>query len=114
MATTERLLIIAVFANLLMGAFFVYGNYSLWELFRGNNVAHATLISSAWNPFTVNLVFHDYVNGNLITVQGIFTYPNTPFMLFWVSTIVNLFLMMQIHKRKETPSKRNDEKTTEA
>src|SRR4030067_1591179 len=107
---TKTLLVITFFVNIILGLLFVYGNLILWDVFRGNNIAHSTLISSSWNPFKVWVVFHHYNNGSFITVQGVFGYPNLPFMLFWGSTAVNLILIVLIYKSKGTSPPRTDEK----
>jgi hypothetical protein len=73
-------------------------------------VGNTTLISSSWNPFEVSMVFHTFQNGSFSTITGIFFYLNVPFILFWVSTIVNLYLMVQIHRSKEKPLTGKSEK----
>lgn len=89
--------------NILLCAGFFYASYSQWEIFRGHNVAGSNLITSTWNPFTVTFLFHNYTNGVFTSVEGLFTYPNTPFLLFFVSTIVNLlFLVLIVESKKKT------------
>ena len=97
----SRLVKTALLVNVVLCVLFVFGNVYLWSAFGGNNVGNTTLISSSWNPLVVSIMFHKFQNGVFSTITGIFFYPNVPFILFWVSTIVNLYLMVQIHRSKE-------------
>ena len=106
----SRLVKTALLVNAVLCVLFVFGNVYLWSVFGGNNVGNTTLISSSWNPFEVSMVFHTFQNGSFSTITGIFFYLNVPFILFWVSTIVNLYLMVQIHRSKEKPLTGKSEK----
>lgn len=75
----SRLIRVAFIVNILLCLLFVYSSYLQWEIFRGINKFGSTIISSTWNPLTVTFVFHNYANGTFSTIQGLFTYPNTPF-----------------------------------
>ena len=91
----------AIATNIIIGLLFIYANYTIWDLFRGNNVAHSTLISSGWNPLTINMVFSSYSNGAFSTVQGIFTYLNSPYLLFWVLMIANIYFIIKLQRGKQ-------------
>ena len=90
----------AIATNVIIGLLFVYANYTIWDLFRGNNIAHSTLTSSTWNPFTINVVFSNYSNGTFATVQGIFTYLNSPYLLFWVLMVANICFIIKVQRGK--------------
>lgn len=90
----------AIVTNSVLSSLFIYFNYTIWDLFRGNNLVHSTLISSAWNPLTINVVFSSYSNGTFATVQGIFTYINSPYLLFWVLMVTNTYFMLKLQKAK--------------
>jgi hypothetical protein len=91
----------AIATNIALSLLFIYSNYTIWELFRGNNIAHSTLISSGWNPLTINVVFSSYSNGAFATVQGIFTYLNSPYLLFWVLMVTNMYFILKLQKSKQ-------------
>jgi len=105
MANERKALLIVVFsANVMLSLLFVYGNCSLWAVYGGHNVASTRLISSSWDPLNVVMLFHSYNSetGAFSTVESPFIYTNTPFILFWVSTIVNLILIMLLTKDKNS------------
>jgi hypothetical protein len=91
----------ALLVNVLMCAVFVYTSYTQWEIFGGNNVAGTRIITSSWNPFSIAVLFHVYENGMFSTVETVFVYSNTPFIVFWLSTMVNLAFIVLIIKSKE-------------
>jgi hypothetical protein len=81
---------IAIVFNVIVSVLFIYGSYVQWNLFTGNNEASATIFSCAWSPTKLTVMFYVNENGVIDAIRGLFVYPNTPFMLFWVSTIGNL------------------------
>jgi len=106
--STSRIIRIASLFNILLCLFFVYSNFSLWQIFRER------IVSSAWNPLEITLLFHyHFPDGTYSSLAGISVYANFPFMLFWVSTIVNLCFMLSIYKSKEKPSKELAQKPQE-
>jgi len=90
-----RLIKIAIVFNIAVSVLFIYGSYVQWDLFAGNNAVSSTIISCTWNPKSLTVMFYGDSNGAISVVEGLFVYPNTPFMLFWVSTIGNLLLFTQ-------------------
>jgi hypothetical protein len=93
----SRLTKIAFLFNITMCLLFVFSNYSMWQILVGRT------IQSYWNPFEIVLVFHYlFPDGTYTTVQGIFIYPNVPFVLFWVSTIINLHFLMKLKSKEKT------------
>ena len=97
-----RLVKIAIVFNIVVSALFIYGSYIQWDLFAGNNVASSIIISCTWSPTSILVMFYGYENGVISAVEGLFTYPNTPFMLFWLSTIGNLLFITQRKKKNMT------------
>lgn len=94
----QRLVKYAIVMNIALSLLFIYSNYTIWDLFRGNNIAHSTITSSSWNPLTINVVFHSYSNGTFASVEGIFTYLNSPFLLFWVLMLANVFFLVKLQR----------------
>lgn len=90
----------AIVTNIALSLLFIYFNYTIWDLFRGNNLAHSHIISSSWNPLTINIVFHGVFNGSFETVQGIFTYFNTPYLLFWILMVTNMYFILKLQRSK--------------
>jgi len=93
-----RLIKIAIVFNIIVSVLFIYGSYVQWDLFAGNNAASSNMVSCTWSPTRLVVMFYGNENGVISTVEGVFAYPNTPFMLFWFSTIGNLLLIKQKHK----------------
>ena len=92
----SRLMKIAFLVNTMLCLLFVYSNFSLWQMLNGR------IIQSYWNPFGISLVFHyHFPDGTYTTVQGIYSYPNMAFMLFWVSTIVNMYILVKVMRSKK-------------
>lgn len=91
----------ALLFNVLVCAAFAYSSYAQWEIFGGKNIAGTKIITSSWNPFNIVILFHIYENGVFNTMETVFVYPNAPFMIFWLSTIVNLAFMVLIIKSQE-------------
>ena len=95
-----KILKIAMIINITVSMFFIYTSYIQWDLFNGNNIAETKIISSSWNAYRINIVFHRYDNNAFSTMQTIFTYYNFPFWLFWILLAVNIFLVFYLTKEK--------------
>jgi hypothetical protein len=94
-----RLVKIAIVFNIVVCVLFVYGNYVQWSVFAGNNAASSNIVSCTWAPTQLTMMFYGGgENGVISAVEGLFVYPNLPFMLFWFSTIGNLLIIRQKFK----------------
>ncbi len=98
----QKLVKYAIVINIALSLLFIYFNYAIWDLFGGNNLAHSNIISSTWNPLTINLIFHNVFNGSFETVQGIFTYFNAPYLLFWILMVTNMYFILKLSKSKQS------------
>ena len=96
---TPKILAIAVAANASLVLAFVYTNIVTWNLLN-----RFSLISGHWNPISTVFVAKSEMPGSLplATVAELFSYPNYPFLLFFISTAINLYLIFRLQKSKET------------
>ena len=90
---------IAIVFNIVVSVLFVYGSYAQWNFFAGNNIASSNIASYTWSPTHFTVMFYGNENGVISAIEELFVYPNTPFMLFWLSTIGNLLLIKQKYKQ---------------
>jgi hypothetical protein len=93
----------AIVINILLALLFIYSNYTLWNLVNGNN---NYFINSHWSPLGISAPHYTYSNGTLSIVQTVYLYWNTPFWIFWVLLIANLYFILKISK--ETKQTRNE------
>ena len=91
----NRILKYAIVTNILLALLFVYSNFSLWSLV---NAEYPFLIASHWSSLGINAQ-HYAINadGSIEVVQGIFSYFNSPFWIFWVLLIVNLYFILKLN-----------------
>jgi hypothetical protein len=87
--------------NILLCATFVFASYMQWQLFTTDN--EATFVVSFWNPLSLTITHRQCINGEIAYESGFTIYPNLPFLLFWVSTIANLFFLVKVMRDKEKP-----------
>ena len=88
---------IAIVVNLTLASLFVYPNFSLWD---SVNAEYPYLIVSHWTPFGISAPHYVINNdGTTAIIQSIFFYFNTPFWIFWVLLIVNLYFVLRISKQ---------------
>jgi hypothetical protein len=81
----SKLLAIAVTANVTLVLLFAYSNFSIW-----NELNHYQLIAGSLSPFSINFVSKSVVDGGLpLATGGLFSSPNYPFWLFFISTALN-------------------------
>ena len=85
--------------NILLCASFVIANYAQWQLFTTDN--EATFVVSFWNPLSLTTTHRACINGEIAYETGFTIYPNYPFLLFWVSTIANVFFIVKVIRDKE-------------
>ncbi len=91
----KRLFMAMVLVNLLLGVFFVVSNYIIWDEVNAQEFA-----SPYWGPFTVSYSPRMYVDGVLSTATVIVFLINSPFLLFWVAIIVNMWFGFLLFKSK--------------
>jgi len=88
----------AIITNILLALLFIYSNFTLWDLVNGSSTT--LLITSHWNPLLVTAMHHSYVNGIFSTAQTVFSYDNTPFWIFWIVIVANLYFIVKLSKGK--------------
>jgi hypothetical protein len=88
----------AITTNILLAILFLYSNFALWNSINGNSTTK--IITSYRNPLFVSARHYSYVNGVFDTVQGIFSYGNTPFWIFFILLVVNLIFFLKLSKDK--------------
>ncbi len=91
----------ALVTNIVLGLLFIYANYTNWEIFRGNNVAHTTIISTSWSPLIIGMVLYGVFDGRLESIQTVSTYTNTPYLLFWILMLANMYFIWKLPKNKQ-------------
>src|SRR5512138_808173 len=92
--------ILMILFNVLLGIFFVFSNYSIW-----NNINPLRYTSPNWNPLHVSYVPRFVENGEFVYVQTVVVLSNYPFWLFWVAMIGNIifaFLIQAPLKKHKT------------
>ena len=98
---TSRLLVMAVTINALLVMAFIFTNLSLW-----NVIDRSSLIGVgpyAWNPLSITFVHKaEIVGAPPLATGGLFSFFNFPFWLFFISTALNLYLIIRLQKSKET------------
>jgi hypothetical protein len=93
-----RKLRIAVIANVLLVLIFVYSNFSIWDMLNEHS-----LIQGSWTPWLVDYVGKAVLPGEKpLATGGLLISPNYPFWLFFLSTAVNLYLLIRLQRSKET------------
>jgi hypothetical protein len=97
----SRLVKIAFLFNVLLCLLFIYSNYSLWAIFAEGTKGGTTFLISYWYPLSVMTTHYYFHNGAIDQDLGFQSYLNAPFILFWVSTIINLLIIVLIYRSKE-------------
>lgn len=103
MFTISPLVKSVLLINILLCATFLFSSYVQWQLFTVDN--EGTFVVSFWNPLTLTITHSYCMNGEIASETGFVIYPNLPFLLFWVSTIANLFFVIKLIREKENTSK---------
>ena len=96
----------AIICNIILVLIFVYTNFSLWELV---NAEYPYMIASHWSPLGISAPHYIISDGSFSIVQTAYMYFNTPFWIFWVLLIVNLYFIVKIGK--EAKSQTNNVET---
>ena len=99
----SRQLKVIVLVNIVIAVLFCHFNYGNWILLNDENVGLP--IKSEWSPIWI----HVSPRVNMIPREPnqppdytSVMFPNYPLMLFWLSTIINLYLIIKLQKSKET------------
>ena len=61
-----------------------------------------------WSPLGISATHYSYSNGSIAIVQSVYLYWNTPFWIFWVLLIVNLYFIVKLSKEAKKPSQNSD------
>ena len=89
----------AIICNIILALIFVYTNFSLWELV---NAEYPYLIASHWSPLGISAPHYIISNGSVSIVQTIYMYFNTPFWIFLLLLIVNLYFIVRLGKEAKS------------
>ena len=96
----HRIVKSAVAANLILALIFLYTSFSLWN---SVNAGSPYLIASHWSP--LGIIASHYVlneNGFVTLSQTLYSYFNTPFWIFWVMVMANLYFIFKLQSSKDT------------
>lgn len=99
----SRQLKVIVLVNIVIAVLFCHFNYGNWILLNDENVGLP--IRSEWSPIWI----HVSPRVSLIPREpnqppdySSVMFPNYPLMLFWLSTILNLYFIIKLQRNKET------------
>jgi hypothetical protein len=87
----------AIAINFILALIFLYANLSLWDSVNGDT---NYLVAGHWSPLGISAPHYIYDNGSVSIVQTVYTYFNTPFWIFWLLLIVNLYLIAKLGKKQ--------------
>jgi hypothetical protein len=96
----------AMVFNLIMALIFVYSNFALWN---SVNAEYPYLIASNWSPLGISAPHYIITDGSFSMVQTLYMYFNTPFWVFWVLLIANLYFIVKISKESKKRTQANGE-----
>ena len=99
----SRQLKIILLVNIVIAALFCYFNYGNWTLLNDENVGLP--IKSEWGPLWIHVQPRTSMIAREPNQMPDFTsvlFPNYPLMLFWFSTIINLYFIIEFQKSKQT------------
>jgi len=99
----SRQLKIILLVNIVIAVLFCWFNYGNWTLLNDENVGLP--ISSEWSPIWIHVSPRVSMIPREPNQPPDYTsvlFPNYPLMLFWLSTIINLYLIIKLQKSKET------------
>jgi hypothetical protein len=91
----------AIVVNIIIALIFVYSNFALWSLV---NAEYPYLITSHWSPLGISAPHYVINNdGSIAQLQTVYSYFNSPFWIFWVLLVANLYFILKISgKVKQT------------
>jgi hypothetical protein len=96
----------AMVFNLIMALIFVYSNFALWN---SVNAEYPYLIASHWSPLGISAPHYVITDGSFSIVQTVYMYFNTPFWIFWVLLIANLYFIVKISTESKKQTQTNGE-----
>ena len=95
-----RQLKVIILVNVVIAVFFCYFNWANWTLLNHEEDGLPDLpIHSEWGPIWINVEPEPFE----LTCTTVM-FPNYPLLLFWLSTIINLYFIIKLQKSKETPT----------
>ena len=95
----QRIAKIALVVNAIVALLFAYSNFSLWSLV---NTEYPYLVASHWSPLGISAPHYIINDSSISIVQTLYLYFNTPFWIFWVLLVVDMFFIVILTKK---PSK---------
>jgi hypothetical protein len=96
----------AMVFNLIMALIFVYSNFALWN---SVNAEYPYLIASHWSPLGISAPHYVITDGSFSIVQTVYMYFNSPFWVFWVLLIANLYFIVKISTESKKRTQANGE-----
>jgi hypothetical protein len=97
----------AIVVNIIIALIFVYSNVALWSLV---NAEYPYLVYSHWSPLGISAPHYIINNeGSIAQLQTVYSYFNSPFWIFWVLLMVNLYFIVKISKESKKQSQTNSE-----
>ncbi len=86
-------------ANIVLTLIFLYTNISLWNAVNGTPPYH---IESHWSPIGIIASHYTLDNNGFTSVdQTLYSYFNTPFWIFWLLLIVNMYAVIKLGQRNK-------------
>jgi hypothetical protein len=86
----------AIVVNIIIALIFIYSNFSLWSLV---NAEYPYMIASHWSPLGISAPHYVINNdGSIAQLQTVYSYFNSPFWIFWVLLVANLYFIIKINK----------------
>ena len=92
----QRIAKIALVVNAIVALLFAYSNFSLWSLV---NTEYPYLIASHWSPLGISAPHYIINDSSISIVQTLYLYFNTPFWIFWVLLVVDMFFIVILTKK---------------
>jgi len=99
----SRQLKIIVLVNIVIIVLFCYFNYGNWVLLNDERVGLP--IRSEWSPIWIRVSTRTSLIPREPNQPPNFSsviFPNYPLILFWFSTMINLYFIIKLQKSKET------------
>jgi len=84
----------AIVANSLLALAFVLSSFYIMFVLRGA-YEQFPYTSVSLTPFMVIYFLRSFYDGNIVTISGMFQIPNYPFFLFFLSTAINLYIILK-------------------
>ncbi len=92
-------LILILFFNIIVALIFIGSNVNFWDSL--NNYGTGYYSQQKWGPISIDISGFAFLqSGPKLALYS--SYLNSPFILFWVSTLGNLFFVLWILFKKET------------